>query len=201
MIHPHTELKFISDEIGYGVIATKFIPAGTIIWVHDKLDREFTLADIQNMEPVYQSVILNYTFRNNQGNYIFCWDNGRFINHSFKSNCLSTAYDFEIAIRNINAGEELTDDYGYLNIVEPFRASNEGTKRKIVYPDDLLRYHKIWDNKIAKVFKKIVKLDQPLKPLIKPETWDKIEKIISGELQPDSVLNNYFDPTGTKSDS
>ncbi|MFB6319158.1 SET domain-containing protein [Saccharicrinis sp. FJH54] len=194
MIHPHTELKFISEEIGYGVVATKTIPAGTIIWVHDKLDREFTLQEIQNMEPVYQSVILNYTFRNNKGNYIFCWDNGRFINHSFKSNCLSTAYDFEIAIRDIQPGEELTDDYGYLNIVEPFRAANEGTKRKMVYPDDLLRYHKTWDKKIARVFIKIAKLDQPLKPLIANGTWEKVEKIISGELQADSILNNYFDP-------
>ncbi|MFC0878326.1 SET domain-containing protein [Saccharicrinis sp. FJH2] len=199
MIHPHTELKFISEEIGYGVVATKTIPAGTIIWVHDKLDREFTLQEIQNMEPVYQSVILNYTFRNNKGNYIFCWDNGRFINHSFKSNCLSTAYDFEIAIRDIQPGEELTDDYGYLNIVEPFRAANEGTKRKMVYPDDLLRYHRTWDKKIAKVFNKITKLDQPLKPLIANGTWEKVEKIISGELQADSVLNNYFDEKQIKS--
>ncbi|MFB6342595.1 SET domain-containing protein [Saccharicrinis sp. FJH62] len=194
MIHPHTELKFISEEIGYGVVATKTIPAGTIIWIHDKLDREFTLQEIQNMEPVYQSVILNYTFRNNKGNYIFCWDNGRFINHSFKSNCLSTAYDFEIAIRDIQPGEELTDDYGYLNILEPFRAANEGTKRKMVYPDDLLRYHRTWDKKIARVFNKITKLDQPLKPLIANGTWEKVEKIISGELQADSILNNYFDP-------
>jgi hypothetical protein len=25
MIHPHTELRFISDDIGYGVVATQFI--------------------------------------------------------------------------------------------------------------------------------------------------------------------------------
>ena len=42
MIHPKTELQFINKEIGYGVVATEFIPAGTITWVLDKLDREFT---------------------------------------------------------------------------------------------------------------------------------------------------------------
>ncbi|HAV55880.1 MAG TPA: SET domain-containing protein-lysine N-methyltransferase, partial [Aequorivita sp.] len=44
MIHPKTELKFISDQIGYGVVATEFIPAGTITWALDDLDREFTPA-------------------------------------------------------------------------------------------------------------------------------------------------------------
>lgn len=38
MIHPNTELKFISNQVGYGVVATSFIPAGTITWVLDKLD-------------------------------------------------------------------------------------------------------------------------------------------------------------------
>ena len=42
MIYPKTELRFISDEIGHGVVATEFIPAGTITWALDKLDREFT---------------------------------------------------------------------------------------------------------------------------------------------------------------
>lgn len=32
MIHPAMELKHISEEIGYGVVATAFIPAGTITW-------------------------------------------------------------------------------------------------------------------------------------------------------------------------
>ena len=32
MIHPDTELRFISPEIGFGVFATKLIPQGTITW-------------------------------------------------------------------------------------------------------------------------------------------------------------------------
>jgi hypothetical protein len=42
MIHPNTELRFISPEVGYGVVAREFIPKGTITWVLDELDREFT---------------------------------------------------------------------------------------------------------------------------------------------------------------
>ena len=165
MIHPDTELRFISNEIGYGVVATKFIPAGTVTWVLDQLDREFTPLELQQMAPIYQNILDTYTFRNNKGNYILCWDNGRYVNHSFNSNCLTTAYDFEIAIRDIQPGEQLTDDYGYLNIPLPFRAADEGTRRKIVYPDDLLKYYKVWDNKIKKVFGNITKQQQPLRGL------------------------------------
>ena len=193
MIHPKTELRFISKEVGYGVFATDFIPAGTITWVMDKLDREFRPEEFFAMDLVYQNIIDTYTFRNNIGNYILCWDHGRFVNHSFNSNCLTTAYDFEIAIRDILPGEQLTDDYGYLNIKDPFTAVDECTERKIVYPDDLVRYYKVWDEQILKVFGKINAYEQPLRVLIKDELWDKVQKIIAGKQQIDSILNNYYD--------
>ncbi len=193
MVHPNTELKFISNEVGYGVVATQFIPAGTITWALDKLDREFSPLEFQNMDPIYQNILDTYTFRNNNGNLVLCWDNGRYVNHSFNANCLTTAYDFEIAIRDIQVGEQLTDDYGYLNISSPFRGINEGTRRKIVYPNDLLKYHSIWDNKIKKVFSKITKVDQPLREILTKETWSRIERIINGEEDLESILVNYFD--------
>ena len=192
MIHPKTELKFINEEVGYGVVAKEFIPAGTITWVLDELDREFMPSDVEQMTSVYQQILDTYCFRNNRGNLVLCWDHGRYVNHSFNSNCLTTAYDFEIAIRDIHPGEQLTDDYGYLNISHPFRGVDEGTRRKVVYPDDLLKYYKVWDTKINRVFPRITKLDQPLKVLIKDEMWKKIESIIKGETKIDSILNNYY---------
>ncbi|HLT54058.1 MAG TPA: SET domain-containing protein [Flavobacteriaceae bacterium] len=195
MIHPHTEIAFINKEVGYGVVATKRIPAGTITWVLDKLDREFTPKQLDTMEPVYQDILNTYTYRNNKGNFVLCWDHGRYVNHSFNSNCLSTAYDFEVAIRDIEVGEQLTDDYGYLNITTPFRGIDEGTKRKVVYPDDLLKYHKVWDQKISKVFPKIPKLAQDLKHLIPQETWKEIEAIAKKEKPMESIVANYYRDT------
>ncbi|MCW8981823.1 MULTISPECIES: SET domain-containing protein [Altibacter] len=192
MIHPHTELRFISEEIGHGVVATKFIPAGTITWVLDKLDRTFSIQDFQKLDKLYQNILEYYTYRNSKGQYVLCWDHGRFVNHSFKSNCLSTAYDFEIAIRDIHPGEQLTDDYGYLNVETPFRAAEEGTKRKTVYPDDLKNYHKVWDKKIASVFPKINKLEQPLGHLLQPATQKEIDAVIAGEKELASILEIYF---------
>ncbi len=196
MIHPKTELKYISKEVGYGVVATERIPAGTITWALDDLDREFSPLDIQEMAPIYQEILDTYSFRNNKGNFVLCWDNGRFVNHSFNSNCLSTAYDFEIAIRDIEVGEQLTDDYGYLNIPRPFRASDEGTKRKIVYPDDLLRYAKVWDKKLEKPLKKIFSVDQALMELLSEDTQKTLEEIISGKKTMESILKNYYPGEG-----
>ena len=192
MIHPKTELKFISNEVGYGVVATDFIQAGTITWVLDKLDREFSPLEFQSMEPIYQEILDKYTFRNNKGNLVLCWDNGRYVNHSFNSNCLTTAYDFEVAIRDIHPGEQLTDDYGYLNIPKPFRGIDEGTKRKVVYPNDLLKYYKTWDKKLLKVFTKIAKLEQPLKSLVTDEMWQEIIEISKGKKEMVSILKNYY---------
>ncbi|WP_346853968.1 SET domain-containing protein [uncultured Draconibacterium sp.] len=192
MIHPKTELRFINDIVGYGVVATEFIPKGTITWVFDKLDREFSPAEFESMEGVYKDLLCSYTFRNNKGNYVLCWDHGRYVNHSFKSNCLSTAYDFEIAIKDILPGEQLTDDYGYLNIIEPFRAIDEGTKRKTVYPDDLVRYSKVWDKKITGVFGKIPNLNQPLKELISENTWNEILMVCEQKKEIESIFKNYY---------
>ncbi|MCK0144520.1 SET domain-containing protein [Arenibacter sp. F26102] len=192
MIHPKTELQFINKEVGYGVVATEFIPAGTITWVLDKLDREFTQTELESLEPLYQSILDTYTFRDNKGRFILCWDNARYVNHSFNSNCLTTAYDFEVAIRDIHVGEQLTDDYGYLNIPQPFRGIDEGTKRKVVYPDDLLKYYKVWDKKLEFVFPKIPKLDQPLKSLFSNDQWKLITSISEGKKMMDSIKNNYY---------
>ncbi len=192
MIFPKTELRFINKNIGYGVVATEFIPKGTITWALDALDKEFTPKEVSQMDSKYQKILDFYTYRNNKGNFVFCWDFGRYVNHSFNSNCISTAFDFEVAIRDIHPGEQLTDDYGYLNITEPFEAEDEGTERKIVYPDDLLRYHKVWDEKVKAVFPLITQLNQPLRTFISDEVWQKVENIAKGKEEMLSILNCYY---------
>ena len=194
MIHPHTELRFISPEVGHGVVATQFIPKGTITWVLDALDRTFTQEEVTQMEPLYKDIIDTYCYRNNLGNLVLCWDMGRFVNHSFDSNCLSTAYDFEIAIRDIHPGEQLTDDYGYLNIDAPFQGIDEGTDRKIVYPDDILKFHSVWDAKISEAFTSINILEQPLRPVLRSQTRTTIDNVIAGKEKLASIKELYYKP-------
>lgn len=193
MIHPDTELRFLNGHVGYGVVATKFIPKGTITWVLDKLDRTFTPGQIEDMGEAYQRILDTYCYRNRDGNFVLCWDLGRFVNHSFNSSCISTAYDFEFAVRDIYPGEELTDDYGYLNISEPFRAVDEGTERKIVYPDDLLKYHPIWDQKLLDAFNAFPTVSQPLAEILPTGTMDLCHQIAAGQAEMASILSCYYD--------
>lgn len=192
MIHPETEVQFINKQVGYGVVAKSFIPKGTITWVLDKFDREFTSEQYNELDSVYKNLLNTYAYKNNLGNLVLCWDNARFVNHSFNSNCLTTAYNFELAIRDIYPGEQLTDDYGYLNVDKPFRGINEGTKRKIVYPNDLLKYHKVWDGKLQKAFKYLSKVEQPLKNLICDKLWINLLRIENGQTNMKSILDNYY---------
>ena len=194
MIHPHTKLAYINDDVSYGVIATSLIKKGTIIWALDELDREFEPDQVKQMDTIYKEILEKYSYRNSMGNYVLCWDTARFVNHSFRSNCLSTAYDFEIAIRDILPGEELTDDYGYLNISKPFKAIEEGTERKVVYPDDLVKYANKWDAQLLPAFKEIVNVEQLLKPLLSEVQWQNIIEISRGKKAMESILNCYYKP-------
>ena len=193
MIHPYTEVRFINEKIGYGVVATRFIPKGTITWALDKLDRIFTPEQVSQMDSVYQQILDTYSYRNPEGNHVLCWDNARFVNHSSNSNCITTAYDFEIAVRGIHPGEELTDDYGYLNIEEPFEVvPEEGTDRTVVYPDDLLRYYHIWDEKLLHAFQDFLNVPQPLLRLIDAKIQEKAKRIAIGVEKMDSILNCHY---------
>lgn len=193
MIHPHTELRFISERIGYGVVATQFIPKGTITWTLDKLDRTFTPPQVKAMDPLYQQVLDTYTYRNAEGNYILCWDNARFINHSSKSNCITTAYEFEIAIRDILPGDQLTDDYGYLNLDEPFEAEPEaGTHRTTIFPDDLIRYYHEWDDLLLSAFPYLSQVSQPLMNILEPALREKALQIAAGKENMSSILTCYY---------
>ncbi len=192
MIHPDTELRFVNDAIGHGVVATRDIPRGTITWVQDELDREFTSERVMSLGELFTRSLDKYCFRNQHGRWVLCWDHARFVNHSFKSNCLTTAYNFEIAIREISAGEQLTDDYGYLNIMQPFDAIDEGVGRTVVYPDDLVRYHPIWDAQLRDVWPDIPKTDQPLRQLLAEGLWDRVTRVADGTEEMLSILECYY---------
>ncbi|MDR0477305.1 MAG: SET domain-containing protein [Desulfobulbaceae bacterium] len=192
MIHPDTEVRFISDEKGRGLVATAFIPKGAITWILDPLDREIRPAELAAYDGKYREILLTYSFRNSAGNYIFCWDNGRHINHSCDNNCCLTPYQLELAVRDILPGEELTDDYGYLNIIAPFTPAPEAAGRAVIYPDDLRRYWQKWDRQLAGAWPLVERAAQPLRPFISDETWRILMAISHGQKAADSILNCFY---------
>jgi uncharacterized protein len=199
-IHPSTELRYINKEIGFGVFATKFIPKGTIVWALDPLDQILQPSVLEEVDPHRKAIIQKYSYRNEKGQYVLCWDLGKFVNHSFHANCMGTAYNCEVAIRDIYPGEELTDDYGTLNIDRPFKClKEEGTHREIVYPDDLLKYYKQWDAQVIEALAHFNQVEQPLLHLLEPDHIDKLRKAAIEKKLPDSIKSIYFDQSNIHS--
>ena len=192
MIHPDTEIRYISREKGYGVVATKLIPKGTITWVQDELDQIFTREKTVSLNPFIKKYLDTYSFTNKNGEQVLCRDNGKFVNHSFNPSCFSTPYDFEIAIRDIYPGEELTDDYGYLNVEKPFYFIDENTVRKTVYPDDLLNFHEEWDALIKENAPKVLEVEQPLIRLVPKNTWAEFVNAVHNPNQMKSILECHY---------
>lgn len=196
MLHPDTEVRFINSEIGSGVFATRLIPKGTLVWVQDRFDRTFSEAEVRELEPVYQQILERYCFLNRQGRWVFCWDITRFINHSFRANCLVTPYGGEIAVRDIAAGEQITNDYGCFNIIEPFDCfPEEGCARTRVMPDDLLHYSAEWDAQLAEAYPLFCQREQPLAELLSAEQRQQLEAVSRGKAAPISIRSCYYDPS------
>lgn len=193
MIHPDTELRFISPEIGFGVVATKLIPKGTITWVFDALDQIISPERMAQMDSLQKTFLDKYCYRDHNGDYVLCGDHARFVNHSFRSSCMSTAYDCELAVRDIHPGEELTDDYGYLNPSEPFDCVPEpGSHRTQVLPDDILTFHEEWDAQLRDAFAHFQGLEQPLLHLLAPAHRVQVLAVAAGQQPMDSILNCYY---------
>ncbi|HEY6131157.1 MAG TPA: SET domain-containing protein, partial [Halioglobus sp.] len=114
MIHPDTRLVTIDGVVGSGVIATRRIPRGTITWVMDELDRTFTGDEMNALPARYDELLDRWTFHDGRGHRVLCWDLGRYMNHSCEPNCGGSEYWFEVALRDIEPGEQLTNDYATL---------------------------------------------------------------------------------------
>lgn len=190
MMHPDTELRLIHPEIGHGVVATRLIPAGSITWVRDELDQVFTPAQVEALGPAYRRILDKYTFVDARGSYVLCWDLARFVNHSCKPTCLGPGLDFEIAVRDIHPGEELTDDYGTLNSANDFTCCCGLPEcRKEIHPSDLLAHGDRWDAEIRAVFPRIATLPQPLWPLLREKR--EVERALAKEIEVPSCRLNY----------
>ena len=194
MIHPDTEVRFIDSVIGYGVVATKLIPKGTITWVLDAFDQVFEPAQVAAMSELHLAIMRKYSYQDASGRHILCWDNGRFVNHHCEANCLGGGYGFEVAVRDIHPGEQLTDDYGGLNVEEDFPCScGSPVCRGKVRPDDVLRQADAWDARIADALPLVLGLPQPLWSLVTEH--DELEMIVAGLAKPrSSRLQHYPTP-------
>lgn len=191
MIHPHTTLAFIGPEIGAGVVATQLIPAGTIVWALDDLDQRISPQRAHQLWPDMGELLDKYSYFNKEGERILCWDLARFVNHSCRATCLSPGLDFEIAVRDILPGEQLTDDYATLNLTSSFECHcGEPTCRRVVSPGDYEAYAEDWDSALRAAFPRVREVEQPLWRWVRDKY--EVERLLDTGNAPPSILGHHY---------
>jgi len=193
LIHPDTEIRYVSEEVGVGVFATKLIPKGTIVWTRDDWDIVLDVRQIKRLDDARKKYMKKYAFEEKDGEYILCWDHARYMNHSFHPNCIDTAYELQLAGRDIQPGEQLTSDYGAMGGNEEFECTPEkGTSRTKVTANDYIMYFADWDEKAMEAFMHFNEVEQPLKPFIGNTYIDKVTAVANGTAQIDSILTLFI---------
>lgn len=179
MIHPRTELREVDPVIGCGVFATALILKGTIVWATDPLDRYLTPGDLKAMPArVARELLLRHTWKTKEGLYALAWDNSRFVNHSCTPNVLATDLGFEIAVRDILPGEEMTNDYANLGLQrdEHFHCARgePGCRGEVHYPD-AARLQSHWAAQVAEVLPLASTVAQPLDFLLSIDVRERLK--------------------------
>ncbi len=173
MIHPHTYVRHDSSGRGYGVFASKALPMGTLICVPDPFDQNVTLESVMAAPLILREKFLTYAYRSVEGHLVLGWDESRYMNHCCQANSLMTAFGFEIAIRDIDEGAEVTTDYGLLNIIEGYAVSCDAQecRHSLVpvpqwAPAALQQQVAEWDRRILPALRVAAHVEDPLSALL-----------------------------------
>ena len=133
MMHPDTIASDIGGAKGIGIVATKPLPVGTIVYVYDSMEIVVRPDDPRLQNPLYGKLFDHFSFADKWGNRVVCWDHGRYMNHCCHPNTLSMTNGCNIVITDIAEGEELTEDYGLWRMVKPMPLiCNQRNCRKVV---------------------------------------------------------------------
>jgi hypothetical protein len=172
MMHPNSEVRFVNEQVGLGVFATALIPAGTIVYVDDPLDIVLLPDNPILQNPILRPMIDKYAVIEPGDKRVLAWDISRYVNHCCHCNIISTGYGFEIALRDIQPGEEIRDEYGIFNLgwTMALDCQFQDDCRSCLRPDDFERYYAVWDEQILSVLKLVLAVEQPLWGLLSEET-------------------------------
>ncbi|MBP9706137.1 MAG: SET domain-containing protein-lysine N-methyltransferase [Oligoflexales bacterium] len=193
MMHPSTEPRWVNEVVGLGVYATKPIAKGSITYALDPLElilapHNKLLEDVQIAQMVEK-----YSYVDNSGRYILSWDHAKYVNHSCSANSMSTGYGFEIALRDIDVGEQITDEYGLFNMFYNLKcACGSSNCRGTIKKDDMMTFSKIWDEQVKEVLSQIKVPEQPLWNFLSDKTKQQLENYLTTGKSYKSVNNLHL---------
>jgi len=96
---------------GLGCFSEEFIKQGTVVWTLDKgIDVEISASVVDTLPELIKEHFVQYGSLEN-GVYLLCPDDARFMNHSDNANLVLYEVDNLVAARDIQRKEELTCNY------------------------------------------------------------------------------------------
>ncbi|MEK9773974.1 MAG: SET domain-containing protein, partial [Opitutae bacterium] len=155
---------------------TRPIPKGTITFVQDGLDIVISEDTYGKVDPGLREYIEKYSYEDYLGNRIVSWDLAKYMNHDDQANTLTTGYGFEVAVRDVEEGEELTDDYRIFSTFHDTNFFHENRKIEDLkpWPDSLLLE---WDDRVKDSLLNITRNEQPLLSFIQADTWNELRRL------------------------
>lgn len=155
----------INEWMGYGVFAAAFIPKGAIVYVQDDLEVVLSPHDRRLRDERFAMQVEKYSFMDARGNRVLSWDLAKYVNHCCDPNTMSTGYGFEIAVRDILPGEEITDEYGLFQFDPRWemdcRCGANACRGRLRH-DDVLRLWPVWDERVRSALSRLTAEEQPL---------------------------------------
>lgn len=110
---------------------------------------------------------------------IISWDIAKYVNHCCQCNTMSTGYDFEIAIEDIQPGVEITDEYGMFNFTQELTLSCDKEQcRGKVSGRDLEQYYEEWDQQVKAAIQLYSAVDQPLEHLLSEKIKSELSTLV-----------------------
>jgi len=172
------EVKKVKEK-GKGLFAKQFIPIGTITWFKCDKCREFTRQEIDSLSEKRRKFVFWHAYKTENGNYILPCDEASFTNHSCNANTLDSGKGFDIVVRDIEKGEEVTYDYRFFYDIDMVCKCGEENCCKRVksvhpIPEKLQSY---WNSKIEPALRQIKKVPQPLDKYFSKDLKKAITKI------------------------
>ncbi len=202
MMHPNTVMAPINQDKGLGVVATKFIPKGTIVYTIDPFDVKIPLDSPLLKDTRYREIITRYGYITGPEGYIIGWDHSKYVNHSCSPNTISTGWGFEIAIRDIQPGEEIVDEYGLFNIESDLAcACGAPGCRGIVSKLDHIALTPVWNVWVKDALSKFFLVDQPMLIYLESDAIDEIKTFVQTQKGYKSVSTNLLPLTLGKATS
>lgn len=147
--------------------------------MEDPLEIQIPLNSPLLTHPVLGKLIKIYSTLENSGVYEISWDYAKHMNHCCHYNAITTGWGFEIAVCDIEAGEEIRDDYGMFNLDYDMELICDFPDcRKRIRAADFDKYADQWEADARDALACASQVSQPLLEVMDAQTQFELERFL-----------------------